>query len=66
MLPASGYGTSIHVGPLSALTYNQGETGGGSGFQSNPPEFAATQEGTQITSRSTPGIEDVTAIGHML
>lgn len=41
--PDSGYGTSIYVGPLSALSYNRGlasETGRG-GFQGNPPVSAA-------------------------
>ena len=40
--PDSGYGVSVWVGPLSALSYNRGlarETG--SAFQRNPPEFAA-------------------------
>jgi D-alanyl-D-alanine carboxypeptidase/D-alanyl-D-alanine-endopeptidase (penicillin-binding protein 4) len=42
--PDSGYGTSIWVGPLSALGYNRGlgsETG--SSFQANPPAFAAAR-----------------------
>lgn len=41
--PDSGFGTSIFVGPLSALSYNRGlvsESGRG-GFQSNPPASAA-------------------------
>jgi serine-type D-Ala-D-Ala carboxypeptidase/endopeptidase (penicillin-binding protein 4) len=40
--PDSGYGTSIWVGPLSALSYNRGLANDrGSAFQSNPPAFAA-------------------------
>jgi D-alanyl-D-alanine carboxypeptidase/D-alanyl-D-alanine-endopeptidase (penicillin-binding protein 4) len=40
--PDSGYGTSIYVGPLSALSYNRGfANDSGSAFQSNPPAFAA-------------------------
>lgn len=42
--PASGYSTSIHIGPLSALTYNQGERSEErAGFQADPPDFAATR-----------------------
>lgn len=40
--PASNYQTSSFVGPLSALSFNAGERGGG-GFQSNPPRVAAKQ-----------------------
>jgi D-alanyl-D-alanine carboxypeptidase/D-alanyl-D-alanine-endopeptidase (penicillin-binding protein 4) len=42
--PDSGWGTSIWVGPISALSYNRGlgsETG--SSFQVNPPAFAAAR-----------------------
>jgi D-alanyl-D-alanine carboxypeptidase/D-alanyl-D-alanine-endopeptidase (penicillin-binding protein 4) len=42
--PDSGYGVSIWVGPLSALSFNRGfasESGGS--FQSNPPAFAASR-----------------------
>ena len=36
--PDSGYGVSVWVGPLSALSYNRGLfTEGGRGFQANPP-----------------------------
>jgi serine-type D-Ala-D-Ala carboxypeptidase/endopeptidase (penicillin-binding protein 4) len=42
--PSSGYGTSIYVGPISALSYNRGlANSSGSAFQSNPPLFAATR-----------------------
>jgi serine-type D-Ala-D-Ala carboxypeptidase/endopeptidase (penicillin-binding protein 4) len=40
--PDSRYGVSIWVGPLSALSYNRGLANeAGSGFQTNPPSFAA-------------------------
>lgn len=38
--PASGWGTSPYVGPLSALSYNHGYTASGS-FQTDPPRTAA-------------------------
>jgi serine-type D-Ala-D-Ala carboxypeptidase/endopeptidase (penicillin-binding protein 4) len=42
--PDSGYGTSIWVGPLSALGYNRGlGNENGSSFQANPPAFAAAR-----------------------
>jgi D-alanyl-D-alanine carboxypeptidase/D-alanyl-D-alanine-endopeptidase (penicillin-binding protein 4) len=42
--PGSGYGTSIWVGPLSALAYNRGlGDESGSSFQTNPPLFAAAR-----------------------
>jgi len=42
--PDSRYGTSIYVGPLSALAYNRGlATESGRGFQGNPPLFAASR-----------------------
>jgi D-alanyl-D-alanine carboxypeptidase/D-alanyl-D-alanine-endopeptidase (penicillin-binding protein 4) len=42
--PDSGYGVSVWVGPLSALSYNRGLfTEGGRGFQANPPAFAAAR-----------------------
>jgi serine-type D-Ala-D-Ala carboxypeptidase/endopeptidase (penicillin-binding protein 4) len=42
--PESRYGTSIWVGPLSALSFNRGLGDvGGSSFQVNPPAFAALQ-----------------------
>jgi D-alanyl-D-alanine carboxypeptidase/D-alanyl-D-alanine-endopeptidase (penicillin-binding protein 4) len=58
--PDSGYGTSIWVGPLSALSYNRGLfTEGGHGFQANPPAFAAARlddalEARQIAVRLKP------------
>jgi D-alanyl-D-alanine carboxypeptidase/D-alanyl-D-alanine-endopeptidase (penicillin-binding protein 4) len=40
--PSSGYGTSIWVGPLSALGFNRGlANSSGSAFQKTPPVFAA-------------------------
>ena len=42
--PATGWGTSTDLGPLSALAYNRGlASEGGFGFQSNPPAFAASR-----------------------
>jgi D-alanyl-D-alanine carboxypeptidase/D-alanyl-D-alanine-endopeptidase (penicillin-binding protein 4) len=42
--PDSGYGVSVWVGPLSALSYNRGLfTESGRGFQANPPAFAAAR-----------------------
>ena len=42
--PDSGYGTSIWVGPLSALAYNRGlGDESGRSFQTNPPLFAAAR-----------------------
>jgi D-alanyl-D-alanine carboxypeptidase/D-alanyl-D-alanine-endopeptidase (penicillin-binding protein 4) len=42
--PDSGYGTSIWVGPLSALAYNRGLADEhGRSFQTNPPLFAAAR-----------------------
>jgi D-alanyl-D-alanine carboxypeptidase/D-alanyl-D-alanine-endopeptidase (penicillin-binding protein 4) len=42
--PDSGYGTSIWVGPLSALGYNRGlGAENGSSFQAAPPSFAAAR-----------------------
>jgi D-alanyl-D-alanine carboxypeptidase/D-alanyl-D-alanine-endopeptidase (penicillin-binding protein 4) len=40
--PDSGYGTSVWVGPLSALSFNRGlARESGNAFQRRPPEFAA-------------------------
>jgi D-alanyl-D-alanine carboxypeptidase/D-alanyl-D-alanine-endopeptidase (penicillin-binding protein 4) len=40
--PSSGYATSLYVGPLSALSYNEGRTGLRSpAFQLSPAQFAA-------------------------
>ena len=42
--PDSGYGVSVWVGPLSALSYNRGLADeGGRAFQLNPPSFAAAR-----------------------
>jgi len=50
--PDSGYGTSVWVGPLSALSYNRGLfTEGGRGFQANPPAFAATRLDDALEAR---------------
>ena len=50
--PDSGYGTSIWVGPLSALSYNRGLfTEGGRGFQANPPAFAAARLDDALEAR---------------
>ena len=53
--PDSGYGVSIWVGPLSALTYNRGLfTEGGRGFQANPPAFAAARLDDALEARHIP------------
>jgi D-alanyl-D-alanine carboxypeptidase/D-alanyl-D-alanine-endopeptidase (penicillin-binding protein 4) len=50
--PDSGYGVSIWVGPLSGLSYNRGLfTEGGSGFQANPPAFAAARLDDALEAR---------------
>jgi D-alanyl-D-alanine carboxypeptidase/D-alanyl-D-alanine-endopeptidase (penicillin-binding protein 4) len=50
--PDSGYGTSIWVGPLSALSYNRGLfTESGRGFQANPPAFAAARLDDALEAR---------------
>lgn len=42
--PDSGYGVSVWVGPLSALSFNRGlAQENGSAFQRRPPEFAASK-----------------------
>ena len=42
--PASGFGPSIYVGPLSALSFNRGLANErGRAFQRNPPGFAAAR-----------------------
>jgi serine-type D-Ala-D-Ala carboxypeptidase/endopeptidase (penicillin-binding protein 4) len=42
--PASGYGTSVWVGPLSALSFNRGlASERGFSFQRTPPSFAAAR-----------------------
>jgi serine-type D-Ala-D-Ala carboxypeptidase/endopeptidase (penicillin-binding protein 4) len=53
--PDSGYGVSIWVGPLSALSYNRGLfTEGGRGFQANPPAFAAARLDDALAKRHIP------------
>jgi serine-type D-Ala-D-Ala carboxypeptidase/endopeptidase (penicillin-binding protein 4) len=53
--PDSGYGVSIWVGPLSALSYNRGLfTEGGRGFQANPPAFAAARLDDALAARHIP------------
>jgi D-alanyl-D-alanine carboxypeptidase/D-alanyl-D-alanine-endopeptidase (penicillin-binding protein 4) len=50
--PDSGYGTSIWVGPLSALSFNRGLANeSGSAFQSNPPAFAAARLDDALEAR---------------
>ena len=50
--PESGFGTSIWVGPLSALSFNRGlASERGSSFQSNPPAFAAARLEAALESR---------------
>lgn len=50
--PYSGYGASIYVGPLSALSYNRGFANErGSSFQRNPPAFAAERLTTALEQR---------------
>jgi len=50
--PDSGYGVSIWVGPLSALSYNRGfATEAGSAFQTNPPAFAAARLDDALEAR---------------
>lgn len=50
--PDSGYGVSIWVGPLSALSYNRGlASEGGSAFQTNPPSFAAARLDDALEAR---------------
>jgi serine-type D-Ala-D-Ala carboxypeptidase/endopeptidase (penicillin-binding protein 4) len=50
--PDSGYGVSIWVGPLSALSYNRGLANeAGSAFQTNPPAFAAARLDDALEAR---------------
>ncbi|HEX2232447.1 MAG TPA: D-alanyl-D-alanine carboxypeptidase [Thermoleophilaceae bacterium] len=65
--PASGYGTSIWVGPLSAMSFNRGlASERGLSFQRNPASFAAARldaalerRGVRVAraprARTTPG-----------
>jgi serine-type D-Ala-D-Ala carboxypeptidase/endopeptidase (penicillin-binding protein 4) len=53
--PDSGYGTSVWVGPLSALSYNRGLADeGGHAFQGNPPAFAAARLNAALERRGIP------------
>jgi len=53
--PDSGYGTSIWVGPLSALSFNRGLADeGGSAFQASPPAFAAARLDAALEARGVP------------
>jgi D-alanyl-D-alanine carboxypeptidase/D-alanyl-D-alanine-endopeptidase (penicillin-binding protein 4) len=53
--PDSGYGTSIWVGPLSALAYNRGLADErGRSFQTDPPRFAAAQLDDALERRGVP------------
>jgi serine-type D-Ala-D-Ala carboxypeptidase/endopeptidase (penicillin-binding protein 4) len=53
--PDSGFGVSIWVGPLSALSYNRGFANeGGSAFQLNPPAFAAARLDDALEARGIP------------
>ena len=50
--PDSGYGVSVWVGPLSALSYNRGlARESGSAFQRRPPEFAAKKLKAALSRR---------------
>jgi D-alanyl-D-alanine carboxypeptidase/D-alanyl-D-alanine-endopeptidase (penicillin-binding protein 4) len=50
--PDSGYGVSVWVGPLSALSYNRGlAQENGSAFQRRPPEFAAKKLAAALKRR---------------
>lgn len=50
--PASGYRTSSFVGPLSALSFNSGDSR--RGFQSNPPRVAARKLTKALEQRGVP------------
>jgi serine-type D-Ala-D-Ala carboxypeptidase/endopeptidase (penicillin-binding protein 4) len=47
--PDSGYGVSFWVGPLSALSFNEGRAS--SGFQADPPAFAAARLDAALEAR---------------
>ncbi|MGH2741301.1 MAG: D-alanyl-D-alanine carboxypeptidase/D-alanyl-D-alanine endopeptidase [Thermoleophilaceae bacterium] len=50
--PDSGYGVSIWVGPLSALSFNRGlASEGGRSFQVDPPAFAAARLDAALEAR---------------
>jgi serine-type D-Ala-D-Ala carboxypeptidase/endopeptidase (penicillin-binding protein 4) len=71
--PYSGFGISIWVGPLSALSFNRGlATESGGGWQGSPPAFAAARLDAALEARGirvrlspragvTPGGADVLA-----
>src|SRR4051812_21371004 len=73
--PDSGFGVSIYVGPLSALSFDRGLANSrGSAFQSNPPKFAAgkldaalSKQGVRV--RRSPGTgatpEGATLVGEV-
>jgi D-alanyl-D-alanine carboxypeptidase/D-alanyl-D-alanine-endopeptidase (penicillin-binding protein 4) len=53
--PDSGWGVSIWVGPLSALSFNRGLANErGSAFQTNPPAFAAARLDAALQTRGIP------------
>jgi serine-type D-Ala-D-Ala carboxypeptidase/endopeptidase (penicillin-binding protein 4) len=53
--PASGYGTSIWVGPLSALSFNRGlASQRGFSFQRKPASFAAARLDAALERRGIP------------
>jgi D-alanyl-D-alanine carboxypeptidase/D-alanyl-D-alanine-endopeptidase (penicillin-binding protein 4) len=50
--PSSGYGTSVWVGPISALGFNRGLANSrGTAFQKNPPVFAAAKLTSALEAR---------------
>ena len=50
--PDSGFGVSIWVGPLSALSFNRGlATESGRGYQPSPPAFAAARLDAALEAR---------------
>jgi D-alanyl-D-alanine carboxypeptidase/D-alanyl-D-alanine-endopeptidase (penicillin-binding protein 4) len=50
--PDSGYGVSVWVGPLSALSFNRGlAQENGSAYQRTPPEFAAQRLAAALKQR---------------
>jgi D-alanyl-D-alanine carboxypeptidase/D-alanyl-D-alanine-endopeptidase (penicillin-binding protein 4) len=53
--PDSGYGVSVWVGPLSALSFNRGLANErGTAFQTNPPAFAAARLDAALEARGIP------------
>jgi serine-type D-Ala-D-Ala carboxypeptidase/endopeptidase (penicillin-binding protein 4) len=51
-LPAGGFRLSADIGPLSALSFNEGTlTGFGYGFQADPPRFVAERLRANLDSR---------------